>query len=432
MVKRAEIFSKALLKNIKKIIENDSTKESYRTSEVCFTRNRNLSFSNLVYFLLQLGKSSLQQELDLYFDEHFYTKSALSQHRLKLKPELFVDLNRSQCDFYYTKASHVKKWKGYRLVAIDGSTMQLPFSDNLVENYGHFETRTENNRKVVLARISQAYDVLNQISIDAQIDHYRTSELSFAHRHLAYINTRDLLLMDRGYSAFWFMSLLTKKSCNFLIRLKAKRFNVGKTFLASDKKEQIITLTPSNEAVKRCKEVGAPVKPLKLRLVRIWIEGGEDQVLITNLIDQQEHKYTEICKLYQKRWPVEESFKHLKLRAELENLSGKSHIVVQQDFHRIIMRTNLATILSNQMSQKGVKTINKVRNKTYQINRTQAYRKIKKVINTISHSFNKINKQLQLYAIALIKQVERHRPNRSNPRIKRYAGKPANFMCYKP
>ena len=48
------------------------------------------------------------------------------------------------------------------------------------------------------------------------------------------------------------------------------------------------------------------------------------------------------------------------------------------------------------------------------------------------NGYSKINNQLQLYAIALIKQVERYRPNRSNPRIKRYAGKPANFMCYKP
>lgn len=431
-MKRAEKFSKALLKNIKNIIENDATKKSYRTSDVYFTRNRSLSFSNLVYFLLQLGKSSIQQELDVYFDEDFYTKSALSQHRLKLKPELFVDLNRLQCDFYYTKASYIKKWKGYRLVAIDGSTMQLPFSDSLVENYGHFETRTENNRKVVLARISQAYDVLNQISIDAQIDHYRTSELSFAHRHLAHINTRDLLLMDRGYSAFWLMSLLTKKSCNFLIRLKAKRFNVGKTFLASNKKEQLITLKPSNEAIKKCKEVGASVKPLQLRLIRVPIKGGEDQVLITNLTDKQEYEQFELCKLYKKRWPVEESFKHLKLRAELENLSGKSHITVQQDFHRIVMRANLATIVSNQITRKGIKTINKSRKKNYQMNRTQAYRKINKVINIVSHNFKQINDQLQLYAIALIKQVERYRPNRSNPRIKRYAGKPANFMCYKP
>lgn len=310
--------------------------------------------------------------------------------------------------------------------------MQLPFSDNLVKNYGHFATRTENNRKVVLARISQAYDVLNHISIDAQINHYRTSELSFAHQHLAHLDQKDLLLMDRGYSAFWLMSLLTKDARKFLIRLKAKRFNIGKSFLASNKKEQLITLTPSNEAIKRCKEIGTPIEALQLRLIRVRIKEEEDQVLITNLTDQQEYKYVELCKLYKKRWPVEESFKHLKLRAELENLSGKSHIAVQQDFHRIIMRANLATILSTQMTRKGVKKINQVRKKTYQINRTQAYRKVKELINIISQGFNQIYKRLQNYAVALIKQVERYRPNRSNPRIKRYAGKPANFMCYKP
>ena len=299
------------------------------------------------------------------------------------------------------------------MVAIDGSTIQLPFSDNLVENYGHFQTRTENNRKVVLARVSQAYDVLNQISIDAQIDHYRTSELSFAHKHLAHINTKDLLLMDRGYSAFWLMSLLTKKSCNFLIRLKAKRFKVGKTFLASHKKEQLITLTPSNEAVKKCKEVGAPITPLQLRLIRVTIKDGEDQVLITNLTDGQQYKHIELCKLYKKRWPVEESFKHLKLRAELENLSGKSHITVQQDFHRIIMRANLTTILSDQITRKGVRKINQTRKKTYKINRTQAYRKVKVLIKGMTQGFDQICKKIQNYAMALIKQVERHRPNRS-------------------
>ena len=48
--------------------------------------------------------------------------------------------------------------------------------------------------------------------------------------------------------------------------------------------------------------------------------------MITNLTDGQQYKHIELCKLYKKRWSVEKSFKHLKLRAELENLSGKSHI----------------------------------------------------------------------------------------------------------
>ena len=123
---------------------------------------------------------------------------------------------------------------------------------------------------------------------------------------------------------------------------------------------------------------------------------------------------------------------YINYNSEFFGLSGKSHITVQQDFHRIIMRANLANILSDQITRKGIKEINQARKRTYKINRTQAYRKVKDLIKGMTQEFDQICKKIQNYAMALIKQVERHRPNRSNPRIKRYAGKPANFMCYKP
>ena len=100
---------------------------------------------------------------------------------------------------------------------------------------------------------------------------------------------------------------------------------------------------------------------------RVSIEPGEDHVLITNLIDQKAHSYADIRGLYRKRWPIEESFKHLKLRAELENLTGKTKKSVQQDFHRIILRANLSTILSKNLTYKGLKSINKKKKKTVSV-----------------------------------------------------------------
>ena len=48
-------------------------------------------------------------------------------------------------------------------------------------------------------------------------------------------------------------------------------------------------------------------------------------VLITNLVDTTKYTVQELGDLYRLRWPTEESFKHLKLRGELENLSGKTN-----------------------------------------------------------------------------------------------------------
>ena len=432
-VARSFSFSEGLLNYLKKKIENESLVACFRTDEKYFTRVRSLSFSSLIYFLLQFGKSSCQQELDSFFQGSgiSYTKGALSQHRLKLKPEVFSHLNRLQTNYYYENATNIKKWKEHRLISIDGSTIQLPFSNNLLDEFGHFETRTENGRKVIMARISQAYDPLNEISIDAQIAHYKTSEVELFHRHLEFLDNDDLIIADRGYSAYWLMALLLEQGKNFLIRVKANKWKLANKFLHSSKKQEIVEITPCIEAKKRCLEKGITPKTLTLRFVRVPIENGEDHVLITSLTDSKKYPRKDVMNLYLKRWPVEESFKLIKVRAQLENMSGKSAITVRQDFHRIIMRANLANIISRKLTDKGQREISKKRKSRYQLNRTQAYRKSKEII--LGFLNPKIwYKILYEFAIQLLNQLEIIRENRSNPRIRRYSGKPAGFSAYKP
>ena len=427
-------FSKDFLKLLKNNIENGLTRDRFRTTNTAFVRQRCLGFTDLIYFMLGLGKSSVQQELDNFFSDKSvsYSKGAFSQQRSKLNPKVFTWLNEQQCSFYYNKASHIRKWKGFRLIGIDGSTLQLPYSKELAKGFGHFETRTENGRKVVLARVSQAYDVLNQISIDAKIKHYRTSELALCESHLPRLGQSDLLIMDRAYAAFWLMSSLVQQQKSFVIRVKANRWKHAKAFLASTQKQQIIEVSPSKEALNRCRERNIPTEALKLRLVRVPIASGEDHILITNLVDHKKYPVKEIRELYRKRWPVEESFKLLKTRAELENLSGKTARAVLQDFNRIILRANLSNILSKTLTKKGIDYCNKKRKNTYQINRTQAYRKTKSIIDQLKQGMDKIIGKISDYAFKLLLQLEIIRPNRSVPRIKRYTARPSNFITYKP
>jgi hypothetical protein len=150
-------------------------------------------------------------------------------------------------DEFYQRYDAVKTWKGYRLVGIDGSTMQLPTNKELIEDFGIFETRTENYRKVVLSRISQAYDVLNGLTLDAKIAHYRTSELSLADSHIQSLKSNDLILMDRAYASFWFMSKLISQNHSFVIRLKERRWNIAKNLLQSGKTEEVHIIKPSSE-----------------------------------------------------------------------------------------------------------------------------------------------------------------------------------------
>jgi len=63
------------------------------------------------------------------------TKSAFSQARQKLKAEAFVELNGVQVNYFYTHFPY-RTWQGLCLLAIDGSTAQLPATPDIVAHFG--------------------------------------------------------------------------------------------------------------------------------------------------------------------------------------------------------------------------------------------------------------------------------------------------------
>ncbi|MBW2602874.1 MAG: hypothetical protein JRE28_00980 [Deltaproteobacteria bacterium] len=76
--------------------------------------------------------------------------------------------------------------------------------------------------------------------------------------------------------------------------------------------------------------MGLDLRPLKMRLIRIE-NAGKIQVLITSLTDTKLYPYEVFADLYHKRWPVEEDYKIIKCRIEMENFSGQSALSVYQE-----------------------------------------------------------------------------------------------------
>ena len=63
-----------------------------------------------------------------------------------------------------------------------------------------------------------------------------------------------------------------------------------------------------------------------------------------------------------RRWRIEESYKVMKSRIEMENFSGKSPKAAKQDFHARIFTANLTSILSFPVYEKIKKNHNKKTN----------------------------------------------------------------------
>ena len=78
-------------------------------------------------------------------------------------------------------------------------------------------------------------------------------------------------------------------------------------------------------------------------------------------MDEKEFPYDEFVDLYHLRWFVEESYKRMKSRLEIENYSGKTPLALLQDFYAKLFSCNLTSILMSGSDQQ-VEAISEKRN----------------------------------------------------------------------
>ena len=100
-----------------------------------FTRHRKLPFDTIIKFLIEMGGNSIYKELleSQGYNANTATTSAFIQQRDKILPTAFEFL------FHEFTRTHtnIKKYKGYRLLAIDGSDMQISKNPDDLHTYCH-------------------------------------------------------------------------------------------------------------------------------------------------------------------------------------------------------------------------------------------------------------------------------------------------------
>lgn len=418
-----------LLSALKQRLTAPDFLERHRRSTKDFTRQRCLPFVVVVLFLLNLVKRALQDELDEFFKldsgaavaVRVVTKSAFSQARQKLKAEAFMELNDVQVQYFYDHFSY-QTWYGFRLRAVDGSTVQLPDTPDIVTHFGRWGS-------VPLARVSQLFDPLNKVTVEALLGSKDQGEREYAAHHFALIGPGDLVLLDRGYPAFWLFALILSRDAQFCARMSIGVWTVVDQFVASGLPEQIVELSPCATAQQDCLTRQLPAHPITVRLLRIELDSGQIEVLITSLLDPAQYPYPVFKDLYHHRWPVEEDYKVIKLRVEVENWSGKSALSLYQDFHAKVFTANLTAILA-QPAQTEVARQSQSKQYTYQINFTHLLSKMKDTVVRLLRDPAVEDILTRLWQI-MLRTLEPIRPGRRYPRTK--TGRVKRFaMAYKP
>ena len=420
---------------IKKNINSPDFIHRHRQKPTDFSRKRKLPAHTLIAFLLSLLRGSYQNELDRFFNtlnrsdtiKRVVSKAAFTKARSKLKYQAFIELNH-KINQFFEKHFKLKTWLDFRLLALDGSTIRLPHTEDIQNYFGVWKVRQ--GRPSPMARLSQLFDPLNKITVDAIISPKSQGERQLAANHLLQLMPNDLLLLDRGYPAWWLFALILSMNAQFCARI-SKKWKIVRSFLASGEKQRIILLTIPNTSVKQVNALGLDRKPLKLRLVRL---GSDDHplVLITSLIDTDKYPYELLSDLYHLRWPVEEDYKAAKCRIELENFSGKSAASVYQDFHAKVVMKNIVSMLALPVNDMLAKDSNSTRKYDYQVNFTQALATAKNLMPLLfQRSKHKIKLIIEALFELLANTIEPIRPGRKYPRNHRASSR-KYFTNYKP
>jgi hypothetical protein len=421
--------------SLKKYILSEVFIARHRQSPKDFTRNRKLPFHVLISFLINFVKGSYQDELDKFFQalkqtevsKRVVSDAALTKARMKLRYEAFIELNQHLIALF-EKIFTPKTWHGFRLIAIDGTTFKLPHIKEIAEHFGVWNVRKGD--PCPMARVSQLFDSLNKVTLHAVISPKSIDERQQAMQLFFNLMPRDLVLLDRGYPAFWLFKLIVSTNADFCARISSK-WNIVISFLNSGQKEKIIKLDAPYTSISMCHQLGLDTKPLTLRLIRIELDSGETEVLITTLIDSETHPQDIFAELYHKRWPVEEDYKTMKSRLQLENITGKSVLSVYQDFHAKVFSKNLASVLSFPV-QKEIEKSGKKEKYVHQLNFVQALSKVKYVIALLfQRTRTKVLKLIEDLHAIFIQTTEPIRPGRTFPRKHKVSVR-RHFIGYKP
>lgn len=341
-----------------------------------------------------------------------FTSSAYTQSRQKINPLVFESLSETLVEeFYKDNELGVTLWKDYRLLAVDGSTINLPFSKELSKIYGYARNQTGNTN--IQARVSVLYDVKNHLVIDANINPRSTYERTTALKHLPKCTTNDLVIFDRGYFSYDFLKALG--NIPFVLRLKSD-LNPVKNFIKTNKASQVVEINSCKYIYKKKGE--QKPAPLKVRLIRVELSSGELEILATSLHNTRKYPSKLFKELYFKRWKVETFYDELKNKLKVELFTGYSQRAILQDFYAAILVSNIQSIIVNDIKEEIV-IENQSRKYEYKVNNNLSYGFLKDRIITLLFSEKDIEKMTKELKILFRKNLVPIRPDRTNPRNKR-------------
>lgn len=330
------------------------------------TRHRSCTFSDTILTIMNFSMNRLNTELFYFFADQLKnipSKSAFCQQRKKFNNKLFPYLMKSFYDAFPSSSNY----KGYTLIAVDGTDLNLP-TDKNDEIYRVKQARSDNC--FFQMHVNALYNICDNRfhSIITQPRPKMNERAAFCKLvDEGDFDEKTIFIADRGYVSLNTLAHLTEQKKLFLIRAQKpdttasllhqlvepnQETDQSLTISVTRSKRNIRKYNLSYYKIARKSRVFEPIPiddydtvyHLPIRIVCIQLDTGTYEYLITNLpVD----KFTasDLKALYHMRWNIETSFRNLKYTLALVYLHSVNRDYIIQEIYAKMILYNFASLL---------------------------------------------------------------------------------------
>lgn len=375
---------KKLLEAFASIIYDRSLFPAARIKKTSFTKeDGKMPLRYLLNYLIFRHGKTLNEDINrFYSDLHIHdrpSKQAVLKRMSILNHAVWQKIQELFLERIYLPMKK-KYYKGYLLIAIDGTFANLPDDPLLGKTFGRRQSGAKDRPLygAPQAKISIAYDVLNHIILDFRVDHCDTSEIPLLFQHLEALEPvlkkyKVILLADRYYGSAELFKYCEMKEYKYIIRAKSNFFKKKRAEISEECRDAWLTILIDKIWQKRIirpviKSFISIYPVMHIRLIRNHYEyeeehttGKGNKILLSKSVNVEyftnltevEFSHDEIVDLYHNdRWDIETGYDTLKNLIDLEEFnSANPNVIYNQIMSRFIF-SNLESLLYNASAER--------------------------------------------------------------------------------
>jgi hypothetical protein len=266
------------------------------------------------------------------------TEEAFVQARQRMPLAFWMALVMILARQFQKEHSGHQDFRGFRLLAMDGTTLTLPNSKALFKHYGRPKNAAR-KKAAPQARMVMLTLPGTRIPIAYEVSPLCDSELTLAGRLLQHVGANDLLLMDRGFISYGLFWQIQTRQAYFGTRLKkGLRY---KKLRKLGPRDWLVQWTPKDS---RGQWKDLPPS-IQLRVIYYQFPGFRASAIVTNVLSPQRLSREDWLRmaldcddngkwtpgLYHRRWEIETSYSELKVVLKTESLRSRTPASVEYE-----------------------------------------------------------------------------------------------------